>query len=295
MTTLISTSPIALRNPFLPLEPELHHEPNIKGASSALSGVVKSAKVDDHERLAQAAREGDLDLSTWCVVNSTYLSEDEQSDGTEEGGQDGDEIYLWQPTSGDGLETTGSQESDLAPLRLSLSSDGFMNISKAILDHSTNSTLATAPERLDSWVVKVNKKCNKTRDESKPAAPAATSPLPADTNSTSLGCNSTQTLPMMDPSEKRKESIVDAQDKEKYGGAATYMSMTEHELSKSFNAVKIKNSRVATQHDRDLARALGCISEKTDEVDKKALRSRSCKSKTKSKTNNKANVFTNDF
>ncbi|KAG0006140.1 hypothetical protein BGZ79_008687, partial [Entomortierella chlamydospora] len=272
MATLISQTPIALGNPFSPLEFEAHHPMNIVESTS----VQRMASRNDHQ-------DDDLDLSTWCVVNSSYDDEDSDEEPGEVD-QDGDEeIYLWQAPS-------TAYDSELPPLRLSSSSDGFTNISKAAITHSTNSASATAPEHRGTWVVKVNKKRNKLQDLGNDLKQTSTS---SSNISTSAPSNSTTLMPpeAMNPSEKRKETPTSVADgnsdvSEDAGPSDLYMYMTERELSKSSKAAKIKNSRVATQHDRDLAKALGCLSEETDKIDKKAIRSRSnCKSKTKSRTN----------
>ncbi|KAF9134738.1 hypothetical protein BG015_003371, partial [Linnemannia schmuckeri] len=72
---------------------------------------------------------------------------------------------------------------------------------------------------------------------------------------------------------------------------ALYMDMGEHELSKSSKASKIKNNRIATSYERELAKDLRCFSEETDKVDKKLLRShhfRPSKSVGSRKNNKKA-------
>ncbi|KAF9350792.1 hypothetical protein BGX26_011103 [Mortierella sp. AD094] len=284
MATLISQTPIALGNPFSPLELEAHHAISLIDCIAESTGAQETAPGND-------IQDDDLDLSTWCVVNSSCSSDDE--DGDEEPcevEQDGDEeIYLWQTPS-------TAYDSQLPPLRLSSSSDGFTHISKAAIAHSTNSASATAPEHRGTWVVKVNKKRNKLQDFGDDPKQTSTSSrnisTPAPSNSATL-----MSLEAMNPPEKRKETPTNVADgNSDAGGEAVpldlYMYMTERELSKSSKAAKIKNSRVATQHDRDLAKALGCLSEETDKVDKKAIRSRSNgKSKIKSSRANKSKVL----
>ncbi|KAG0316578.1 hypothetical protein BGZ99_006825 [Dissophora globulifera] len=300
MATIASQCPIALCNPFSLLEPEFH--PDSCASSVSSDSSVHTIAEDDA-----------LDLSTWCVISSEYLSDD----GSDEDEQDGKEIYLWQSGTDGNLKGTDSGLSHLAPLRLSLLSDGFTNISMAAMTHSTNSAIVTAPKHRGAWVVKVNRKRSKLQDESRTskaettsASAEANAPASSASDTTaSITGNSTPSLSLttqMNLAEKRKEMALDdatadnenADDDE---DDTFYMPLTERELSKSSKAAKIKNSRVATQHDWHLARALGCLTEDTDEVDKKALRSRSSKvnntinnDKMKSRAN-KAKLLPSDF
>ncbi|KAF8978117.1 hypothetical protein BGZ46_006818 [Entomortierella lignicola] len=232
------------------------------------------------QQLESDVQDEDLDLSSWCVIksSSSFNGEDSDEESSEVDQDDDEEIYLWQPTS-------TSHETELPPLRLSLSSDGFTHISKATIAHSTNSVSATAPELRGAWVVKVNKKRSKLqvlRDdlEHKPTTTTTSS----NTLSQSFDNSTTQkSLETMNPSEKRKEEVE---------ALELYMSITEHELSKSVKAIKIKKNRVATQHEHDLAKALGCLLEETNKVDKKAIRSRSnAKGKTKSNKASKSKII----
>ncbi|KAF9286665.1 hypothetical protein BGZ68_002667 [Mortierella alpina] len=243
MTTLISQTPIAVRNPYALLEYE--HS----------AAAVDRISADD-----------ELDLSTWCVVNSPYPSDDEDDD--EDHNEDDDVIYHWRPSTDSSSSVDSTNTMLSAPLKLSLLSDGFTNISKAITVCSTNSILASAPEHRGAWVVKM----------SKARQIHSTKSLTVTSTDNNIQAHEASRA------EKRKDISERSDDDDDRDEGLLYMSMTEHELSKSSRASKLQNTRVATHHSRELARALGCFSEETDKVDKKAVRSRSGKSRTKNRT-----------
>ncbi|KAG0249122.1 hypothetical protein BG011_009570 [Mortierella polycephala] len=245
MTTLISQNPLALRNPFSVLE-------------------------HSHETPLRVTNEDELDLASWCVVNSPCPTDDEDD-------ALGDEIYHWQSSSEEGVDPNETSSSLPTPLRLSASSDGFTNISKATTAHSINSVTATCPENRHDWILKLRK----TRLRTQVGAAAVSNPS-----------ISTHEPPEKTKPQKRKDTTATAQDEE--SDEMLYMSMTEHELSKSTKAAKLMNHRVATHHDRELAKALGCFSEEAGKVDKKALQTRSSKTKSKNRAN-KSRLHPGDF
>ncbi|KAG0020029.1 hypothetical protein BGZ82_011709 [Podila clonocystis] len=108
--------------------------------------------------------------------------------------------------------------------------DGFTTISKTMTASSINSVLASAPELRDVWVVKVAKKRS-----GKP--------------STSVS------EPALDDIQEDQDSSED----DNYDA----LSMTDHELSKSAKAVKLKNLRLATAADKEMFRVLGFSRSKT--------------------------------
>ncbi|KAF9953368.1 hypothetical protein BGZ70_000269 [Mortierella alpina] len=246
MTTLISQTPIAVRNPFALLESE-------------------------HCAADRISADDELDLSTWCVVNSPYPSDDEDDEDHDNDEDDEhDIIYHWRPSTDSSSAVDSTNTILPSPLKLSLLSDGFTNISKVITVKSTNSVLASAPEHRGAWVVKMSKARQNHSSKNPPLT---------------LTDDNTQALEAS-RAEKRKDipersDDDDGDDSDDQG--LLYMSMTEHELSKSSKASKLKNTRVATHHSRELARALGCFSEEADKIDKKAVRSRSGKSRTKNR------------
>ncbi|KAF9945654.1 hypothetical protein BGZ72_001132 [Mortierella alpina] len=251
MTALISQTPIAVRNPFALLESE-------------------------HCATDRVSAEDELDLSTWCVVNSPYPSDSEQDDDQDD--DDDDIIYHWRPsTDSSAVDNTNANLPE--PLRLSSLSDGFTNISKAITVYSTNSALASAPEHRGAWVVKMSKA---RQNHSSKTSTTTTTTTTTTTDKSMPGLEASRAEKRKDISERSDEDSDDGHDKDE--GSLLYMSMTEHELSKSSKASRLKNTRVATHHSRELARALGCFSEETDKIDKKAVRSRSGKSRSKNRT-----------
>ncbi|CAO3567688.1 unnamed protein product [Mortierella alpina] len=262
MTTLISQTPIAVHNPFALLESE-------------------------HCAADRISADDELDLSSWCVVNSPYPSDDEDDEDHDNNDDDEDEdeddehdiIYHWRPSTDHSGAVEGSNSILPAPLKLSLLSDGFTNISKVITVKSTNSVLASAPEQRGAWVVKMSKARQNHSSKNPP-------PTVTDDNTEALDASR---------AEKRKDipERSDDDDDDSDEGLL-YMSMTEHELAKSSKASRLKNTRVATHHSRELARALGCFSEEADKIDKKAVRSRSGKSRTKNRTC-KPKVLSSDY
>ncbi|KAG0220750.1 hypothetical protein BGX31_010624 [Mortierella sp. GBA43] len=257
MAAVITQAPIALHNPFCALETEFCHGPNTVQAQGRSQS---NAQDNDHNE------EGELDLSSWCMVHSDEDSDDDHDDS-------GD-IYLWQQPSMDSY----------GPLKLSNTTDGFTDISRAAATHSTNSASAKALEQRGAWVVKVSK--NKKQSTAK---------------------GSTMKSTQQHSSESEQQDDDDDDDEE------LYMYMTGHELSKSTKATKIKNSRLATLHDHELAKALGCLSQPSNfgdpttafaeavikRLDRKAIRSRTMgkkvvKSMTKPNNNNSISNHHND-
>ncbi|KAG0367589.1 hypothetical protein BGZ54_003634 [Gamsiella multidivaricata] len=255
MAAFISQTPIALCSPFSALESRLYPE----------------TFADTH--FEPVTKEGEQDLSTWCVVDLPRLSEAEQSGSPDEDDQDCDELYIFQSTHNENSETIGV--SFITPLHLSLSSDGFTNISKVIVAHSINSASAAAPGHRNNWVVKMNKKRSKPQQgDSLPKSTSATKAYETEKSTDKSEIN---------PPEKRMETSSPDIMNVNHHDEAVYMSMTEHELLKSTKATKIKNIRVATQYSRDLARALGYLTEDMERVDMKTIRARSRKDRTRSR------------
>ncbi|KAG0041467.1 hypothetical protein BGZ83_001766 [Gryganskiella cystojenkinii] len=268
MSTLLSQAPITLcNNPFSILECSTSRLSNSNGSIATTEPRSDKTAINDDE---------DLDLSSWSVVNSAYNSEDEDN---EDEGQDHDEDEIYDGRTTDLTEQEQAHQHQ--PLTLSNVKDGFTNISKAKTAHSTNSAAsASAP---GTWVLKVNKK-------KRPQQPSP-SPLPAFTTS-SQATPSTQTSQATQTTHEKRSvaAIQTASDEENEedgydDGAHLYMSMTEHELAKSTSASKIKNTRVAKHHGRELARALKCLDKETEKIDKKAIKMRAGAG-SKSKTNN---------
>ncbi|KAF9952487.1 hypothetical protein BGZ72_006173 [Mortierella alpina] len=166
--------------------------------------------------LVRAVSEDDLDrmsVSSWSVVNSTYASDNEDED---------EEIY------------TDASAHHLTPLTVSApGDDGFTNISKTMTATSINSTSAAAQPNV--WVVKIAKK-RKQQSGRKPKTPTVAAPSLAD---------------VLEGSESGSD-YYSGEDVDEEAGGDFYMSMTEHELSKSAKAVKLKNIRLASAHDMAL-------------------------------------------
>ncbi|GJJ77067.1 hypothetical protein EMPS_09426 [Entomortierella parvispora] len=241
MSTLLSQSPITLCNPFSVLE-----------CIAARPSNSNSLIVQEEESPIDNKDEDDLDLSSWSVVNSACPSDDDDEDEDDPQDHDDDEIYDGRTTNNtDSKEHLQNTHELATPLTLSNLKDGFTNISKAQTAHSTNSTLSTS--KPGTWVLKVNKKKRSQRSVS-----SSTS------NSMDQATQASEKRPMA--------AMQTASDEDE--DEALYMSMTEHELAKSTSASKIKNTRVAIHHGRELARALKCLDEETDKVDKKAIRMR---------------------
>ncbi|KAI1315570.1 hypothetical protein EDD11_000644 [Mortierella claussenii] len=217
MSTTFFQNPIALRNPYSALDAE--SEPI--NSHSADHGYSSNSRA----MLTRAASEDDLDrvsVSSWSVVNSAYATDDEDDQQVE------DEIYIDASTS------------QLAPLTVSALTNGFTNISKTMTATSINSSSAATAEP-NAWVVRVSKKRQHSSRPRTPKTAATTAPFLEDVVEGS-------------ESDGRHDSHHD-EDKENMDGDL-YMSMTEHELSKSAKAVKLKNVRLATAHDTELCRVL---------------------------------------
>ncbi|KAF9544581.1 hypothetical protein EC957_011892 [Mortierella hygrophila] len=281
MTTLFAQNPITLRNPFSLLESDFNLEDPFSTATT-IPAIT-----------ASNTTELDLDLSTWSVVNSPSASDDEDSDNDD---NDDDEIYHWQISNSD-RDSANSPDVDvqaLEPLHLSTGKDGFTNISKAKTAHSINSLAASCPEHRGAWVLKVNKKCrNKSQEPQQQQQESAETETETATISTQthekrrLSLTSTDSSPSSETQTKYKSTRVETDDLDD----TLYMDMTEHELSKSSKASKIKNNRIATSHERELAKDLRCFSEETDKVDKKLLRSHHHSKTVGSRKSNKKAFF----
>ncbi|KAG0057330.1 hypothetical protein BGZ83_011573 [Gryganskiella cystojenkinii] len=113
-------------------------------------------------------------------------------------------------------------------LTVSSLGDGFTDISKTVTATSINS--ASLAGRSKSWAIKVSKKQRSPRPE---------------------GSTSTTKTVHYDDNEDYEDNYG-----EEMGLDDRYMSMTEHELSKSAKAVKLKNIRLATAADKELFRVL---------------------------------------
>ncbi|KAF9135195.1 hypothetical protein BGW39_004125 [Mortierella sp. 14UC] len=250
MATLFAQNPIILRNPFSLLDTAFDLEDSTTAVATAVPSTV----------------EADLDLSTWSVVNSPSASDDEDSDND----TDDDEIYHWQTSSSSSANQPSSVESEkLEPLHLSNVKDGFTNISKAMTARSINSLSVSCPEHRGAWVLKVNKRRrNKSQEPQHPES----EPISTQTHD-KRRLSLTSSIPSS-PSKCKSTRVETEQDLD---SAMIYMDMTEHELSKSTKASKIMNTRIATAHDRELAKDLRCYSEETDKVDKKLFRQRPTK------------------
>ncbi|KAF9094161.1 hypothetical protein BGX29_009640 [Mortierella sp. GBA35] len=270
MATLFAQNPITLRNPFSVLESHFDLEDGCTTATAPASNTADT----------------DLDLSTWSVVNSPSASDDE-ADEDDDDDNDNDEIYHWQLSSSSSNSSTanlpiesgdGVDVQKLEPLRLSTMRDGFTNISKAMTARSINSASASCPQHRGAWVLKVNKRQRRSNSQ-EPQSRTTTAETETSTDiaawttteTTATATISTQTH------DKRRLSptirvvhVVETNDCDER--QQLYMDMTEHELSKSPRACRIKNNRVAIAHERELAKDLRCFCDETDKVDKKLLR-----------------------
>ncbi|KAF9923655.1 hypothetical protein FBU30_006270 [Linnemannia zychae] len=257
MATLFAQNSITLCNPFSLLESDVN--------------LDDSTNVD-------TAIDADLDISTWSVVNSPSASDDEGDNVIE--GNDDDEIYHWESSSSDNSDSSTGNPI-LEPLRLSSVRDGFTNISKVMTAHSHNSLSASCPEHRGTWVLKVNKRRSKEPQH---------------------GHQETATISTETHDKRRLSSMSDTESSSSKAKAARvenngandhddngmiYMGLTEHELSKSSRATKIKNKRIATSHVHTLAKELGCFSKETNKVDKKLFRALTAKSTCNSKNSGK--------
>ncbi|KAF9586539.1 hypothetical protein BGW38_002536 [Lunasporangiospora selenospora] len=261
MATLVSQTPITLRNPFTILASSNFEEQNC--IDNVASGLVSTCS---HPQLVPTAhrlqtQDGDvLDLSTWCVITSADSSDEDEDENEDE--------EILKPSSSDLLGLDAEGTSLLTPLTLSTLSDGFTHISRTVTANSINSSSASAPEHRGAWVLRVSKRRN------------ASSERPVRT-----GFASSETPACESHIESSTLNLQDAPTDPESGferiDGSMYMSMTEHELAKSTKAVKIKNTRVAVQHDRDLAKALGCIAENSERPDKKVTRAKSSKGRRK--------------
>ncbi|KAF9361867.1 hypothetical protein BGX34_006852 [Mortierella sp. NVP85] len=291
MVAIIAQAPIALHNPFCALESEFQHE--------SLSKAVQDCRRIREDVIANHDddEDGELDLSTWCVVNSDDDHDDEDSDESETG-----EIYLWQPPTAVEMVTTTATGIVVAaqdyPLKLTSTSDGFTDISRATTAHSTNSASARALELRGAWVVKVSKKRSKPHgEEAEVDSATSTNSTPATSEKKRRGKQTSPTMrtvtsardhdnhDMNDDDKYKVEYEDENEDESDDEMTQLYMSMTEHELFKSSNATKIKNSHLATVHDHELVKALGCFSKACSsdgpstsnrkKLDRKAIRLRS--------------------
>ncbi|KAG0352250.1 hypothetical protein BG005_008293 [Podila minutissima] len=146
------------------------------------------------------------------------------SDNEDNDDNSDDEIITWKQ-SGDSTAADDHTSSVTLANR-----DGFTTISKTMTASSINSVLASAPELRNVWVVKVAKKRS-----GKPSTHVSE--------------------PTLDGIQEDQESSED----DNYDA----LSMTDHELSKSAKAVKLKNLRLATAADKELFRVLGFSRSKT--------------------------------
>ncbi|KAG0377400.1 hypothetical protein BGX24_006163 [Mortierella sp. AD032] len=271
MATLFAQNPITLRNPFSLLDTDFNLEDSVVAATTATAALVSNT-------------EADLDLSTWSVINSPSASDDEDSDSDSDDNDD-DEIYHWQSSNsstGASKSSIGSdaQVQKLEPLHLSSVKDGFTNISKAMTARSINSLSASCPQHRGAWVLKVNKRRNKSQEPQLQYHGSETVSTQAhhhnnDKRRLSL-TGSTPSSPSKTKS-TRVEAEQDLDNNDLDNDYMLYMYMTEHELSKSSKASQIKNTRIATTYERELAKDLRCYSEETNKVDKKLLHQRPTK------------------
>ncbi|KAF9909957.1 hypothetical protein EC991_007762 [Linnemannia zychae] len=249
MATLFAQNPITLRNHFSSLDADFDLE------DSSATAIPTVSSTD----------EANLDLSTWSVVNSPSASDDEESDND----NDDDEIYHWQTSNSSSADQSSVDSGKLEPLHLSNVMDGFTNISKAKTARSVNSLSVSCPEQRGAWVLKVNKRrCNKSKEPQHPES----EPISTQTHD-----KRRLSLTSSTPSSPSKSKATRVENEQDLDSDLLYMYMTEHELSKSSKASKIMNTRIATAHDRELAKDLRCYSEETDKVDKKLLRQRPTK------------------
>ncbi|KAF8931102.1 hypothetical protein EDD21DRAFT_165319 [Dissophora ornata] len=225
MSIILPQTPIEVRNPYsVLLESEYNSHITTNTADNAPTFNLTSRAM-----LTRAVSDDDLDrisVSSWSVVNSAYASDSEEDD---------DEIYI------------DASAAQLAPLTVSaLSEDGFTNISKTMTAASINSS-SVATAQPDVWVVKISKK---RQHSSTPLRKSASVKIPKST-APSLE----DVIEGESESDDQVEETMSFTSSDLTGGDL-YMSMTEHELSKSAKAVKLKNVRLAIAHDTELSRAL---------------------------------------
>ncbi|KAF9989577.1 hypothetical protein BGZ75_005895 [Mortierella antarctica] len=212
MSIILSHTPVPIRNPYSVLD-EQEYDPSTESTTTTITtGDILSRP----GAFVRAVSDDDLDrmsASSWSIVNSTYASDNED---------EGEEIY------------TDATAHHLTPLTVSApGDDGFTNISKTMTATSINSTSAAAQP--DVWVVKITKK-RKQQSHRKPKTPTVAAPSLAD---------------VLEGSESGSD-YYSGEETEEDAGGDFYMSMTEHELSKSSKAVKLKNIRLASAHDMAL-------------------------------------------
>ncbi|KAF9423307.1 hypothetical protein BGZ94_008347 [Podila epigama] len=176
----------------------------------------------DDEHDSHSPIRGTLVKTNTAESLSTWSVVNSAAGSDDEDYSESDEIYTWQHDDQQGDSSTVNNT--LGPISVS-HRDGFMNISKTMTVSSINGVLASAPELRDVWVVKVSKK----RSGKPTSKDAVAQPLPLDTAS------------------------VESSEDENYDAT----SMTEHELSKSAKAVKLKNIRLAVAYEKEMYRVLG--------------------------------------
>ncbi|KAF9570922.1 hypothetical protein EC968_001171 [Mortierella alpina] len=213
MSIVLSHTPVPIRNPYSVLD-EQEYDPS---AQSTPTTITTADILSRPGALVRAVSDDDFDrmsVSSWSVVNSTYASDNEDED---------EEIY------------TDASAQHLTPLTVSaVGDDGFTNISKTMTATSINSTSAAAQP--DVWVVKITKQRKQQQSRRKPKTPTVAAPSLAD---------------VLEGSESGSDEYSGEEADEDAEGDF-YMSMTEHELSKSSKAVKLKNVRLASAHDMAL-------------------------------------------
>ncbi|KAF8961338.1 hypothetical protein BGZ46_001369 [Entomortierella lignicola] len=148
------------------------------------------------------------DLDGVSISSWSMVNSAFASDDEDEDEGSDEEIYV---------DASGNQ---LSPLTVSTLSEGFTNISKTMTATSINSTSA-ATVQPDVWVVKISKKQQQS-SKPRPRSHIATAPS------------------LEDVIEEGLETVYNDED--------IFMSMSEHELSKSCRAVNLKNIRLATAH-----------------------------------------------
>ncbi|KAF9986621.1 hypothetical protein BGZ65_006893 [Modicella reniformis] len=245
MSTILSQKPIELHNPYSVLL-ESEHEPSL---ASTADNVTYSHITNSRAILTRALSDDDLDrvsVSSWSVVNSTYASDNEDDDDDDEA----KEIYIDASAYG------------LAPLTVAALSDGFTNISNIMTATSINSSSVTAQP--NTWVIKVSKS---RQDPSLRKRKASTATAPS----------------LEDVVERSESDSQEEEDDEEDRRGDLFMSMSEHELSKSAKAVKLKNVRLATAYDVALCKALNVTNKKANGGPKlPKTKGRSEKTKTRS-------------
>ncbi|KAG0291226.1 hypothetical protein BGZ98_003097, partial [Dissophora globulifera] len=217
MSIVISQTSIELRNPYEALlEPEQHDSHTTLTTADYIPAAF--ANIKSRAMITRAISDDDLDLvsvSSWSVVNSAYASDNEDDD------EDDSDVEIY-------IDSTGAQ---LAPLTVAALRDGFTDISKTMTATSINSTSAAAAQP-DVWVVKISKKRQRTHSPSAQSTHDATND--------DLNDDYYDDIDWSETGASEELTYASA------GEALFYMPMTEHELTKSAKAVKLKNDRVAT-------------------------------------------------